>query len=99
MNAKDAQIRRLTIALNLCLTLLDRYSDSSTWEEDAGAVDNANAVLSAVPKVDWTPIDEGSDVDHLWEEPTGDVYQDGVWQPELIAILEAQCVLSNTEDE
>jgi hypothetical protein len=85
MNTKDAQIRRLQIALRGML----QANPSMPTIVQSTAFLNAAKVLECLPSVGFQPEIEGSNID----EPSGDVYIDGIWQPELIAILEASCVL------
>lgn len=98
MNIKDAQIRRLTIALNSLTKALDLHTYRAEWDKDLdSAFINATVVLSSVPRVEWRPCPFSADIDHVWGNDIGDVYQDGVWQPTLVAVLSASCVLSGDE--
>ena len=94
MNVHQARARRLQIELKHLLLNQELYGPDDMDGLVSQARNNALVVLDSLPPCEFFPESDSSSIDEI----TGDVYTDGIWQPELIAVLNATCVLSDKED-
>jgi len=87
--------RRLQIALAYLVEYAPATLDDSEVDEQyAQALANAKVILKCLPSLQWLPDDDGTSIDERPGDIYGDVYFDGIWQPDLIAKIEATCILS-----
>lgn len=94
----NPQVRRLIIAL--------QYICDSQHDPDmlASAMKNATAVLGNTVCIDFNPeIDTVDESGYFWKEGSSawvcDYYKDGIWQPDLEAVLVDFDILSEEESE
>lgn len=97
--------RRMAIALAQLIHVFDNYNEDP--ELMGRTIENARVIskmyfdnhggVGFLPEIDGGSVDDGLMTTNADGEKVCDVYQDGIWQPHLVAVLKAECVLSETD--